>query len=126
MGLRLLREARRIRIDEGTGPELSPPLRALRTSLLATASNPLTIATWGAIFSAAAAAGLARSTATAAALVGGVGAGSTCWFAILSAGMAGLRRRVGQRGLRLADGFAGAGLLGFARVLGWQALRAAG
>jgi hypothetical protein len=36
--------------------------------------------------------------------------------------MALLRRRIGRRGLQLADGLAGAGLLGFGGVLGWQAL----
>jgi putative LysE/RhtB family amino acid efflux pump len=100
-----------------------PPFRALRTSLLATASNPLTIATWAAIF-AAAAAGVARSLPQVATLLAGVGAGSMTWFALLSGGMAVLGRRLGSRALRLADLVAGAGLVGFAVLLGLRSFQA--
>lgn len=103
--------------------DASSPLRGLRISLLATASNPLTIATWGAIFAAAAAAGVVRTASTAVALLAGVGVGSLTWFSLLSAGMAVLRRRLGLGGLRLADVVAGTGIVGFAGWLGWQALR---
>jgi hypothetical protein len=55
-------------------------------------------------------------------MLAGVGVGSMTWFTVLCAGMALLRRRIGQRGLRLADGLAGLGLAGFGGLLGWQAL----
>ena len=122
LGARTLWSAWRIRAGGELDGEVSSPLRALRTSLVATASNPLTIATWAAIFAAAAAAGVVRSAPGAAALVAGVGVGSMSWFSILSAGMWAVRRRLGPTGLGVADALAGAGLLGFGGVLGWQTL----
>ena len=122
LGARTLWSAWRIRGGGEIEGEVSSPLRALRTSLVATASNPLTIATWAAIFAAAAAAGVVRSAPSALALLGGVGVGSMSWFSLLSLGMAALRRRLGARGLGVADALAGAGLVGFGGVLGWQAL----
>jgi threonine/homoserine/homoserine lactone efflux protein len=101
------------------------PARALRTSLVATASNPLTIATWAAIFAATAAAGVARSLSGVLAFLAGVGSGSMLWFAILSTGMAVLGRHLTPSVLRAADVVAGAGLLGFALLLGWRALEGA-
>ena len=126
LGARTLWSAFRIRIGGEVEVEVASPLRALRTSLVATASNPMTIASWAAIFAAASAAGVTRSALDAAALLGGVGIGSMAWFTLLSVGMALLRRRVGQRGLRLADGLAGLGLIGFGGLLGWQALHERG
>ena len=117
LGVRTLWAARRGPAAGEEVPDL-PPLRALRTSLLATASNPLTIATWAAIFAAAAAAGVARSLSQVVTLLGGVGIGSMTWFALLSGGMAVLGRRLGAPALRLADLVAGTGLVAFALLLG--------
>jgi len=122
LGARTLWSALRVRMGGEADVEVASPLRALRTSLAATASNPMTIASWAAIFAAASAAGVARSGSAAVLMLAGVGIGSMAWFAILSVGMAVLRRRIGGRGLRLADGLAGLGLLGFGGLLGWQAL----
>ncbi|HKF77609.1 MAG TPA: LysE family transporter [Candidatus Dormibacteraeota bacterium] len=122
LGGRTLWSALRVRLGAEVVAEVASPLRALRTSLTATASNPMTIASWAAIFAAASAAGVARTGPDAVLMLAGVGAGSLAWFTVLSAGMALLRRRIGQRGLRLADGLAGLGLLGFGGLLGWQAL----
>jgi putative LysE/RhtB family amino acid efflux pump len=123
LGARTLWSAFRVRMGGEVEAEVASPLRALRTSLAATASNPMTIASWAAIFAAASAAGAARSAVDDATLVAGVGAGSMAWFTLLSLGMALLRRRVGERGLGLADGLAGLGLLGFGGLLGWEALQ---
>jgi putative LysE/RhtB family amino acid efflux pump len=124
LGFRTLWAARRgAPAGEPEAPAL-PPLRALRTSLLATASNPLTIATWAAIFAAAAAAGVARSLPQVVTLLAGVGAGSMTWFALLSGGMSVLGRRLGSRALRMADLAAGAGLVGFALLLGLRSFQA--
>jgi putative LysE/RhtB family amino acid efflux pump len=122
LGARTLWSAFRVRLGGEADVEVMSPPRALRTSLAATASNPSTIASWAAIFAAASAAGVARTPGQAVAMLAGVGLGSMAWFTILSVGMALLRRRIGRRGLQLADGLAGAGLLGFGGVLGWQAL----
>ena len=56
LGARTLRDAWRIRLGAEWEGEVVLPRRALRTGLVATASNPLTILTWGAVFSGAAAA----------------------------------------------------------------------
>jgi hypothetical protein len=69
---------------------------------------------------------VARSAVDDAVLVAGVGMGSLGWFTLLSVGLALLRRRVGEGGLRLADGLAGLGLLGFGGLLGWEALHRRG
>jgi putative LysE/RhtB family amino acid efflux pump len=122
LGARTLWSALRVRMGGEADVEVASPLRALRTSLAATASNPMTIASWAAIFAAASAAGVARTAPEALLLLAGVGAGSMAWFTLLSVGMALLRRRIGGRGLRLADGLAGLGLLGFGGLLGWQTL----
>jgi hypothetical protein len=45
------------------------------------------------------------------------------WFAILSFGMGLLGRRVPERGLRVADGAAGVGLMGFGVALGFGAVQ---
>jgi threonine/homoserine/homoserine lactone efflux protein len=125
LGARTLWSAFRVRAGGETQAELASPLGALRVSLAATASNPLTIASWAAVFAAASAASVATSPATTAAMLAGIGVGSFAWFSILSLGMATLRRRLGQQGLRAADTLAGLGLLGFGGLLGWRTLRTA-
>jgi threonine/homoserine/homoserine lactone efflux protein len=122
LGARTLWAAWRVRLGGEVETEVASPGAALRTSLMATASNPMTIASWAAIFAAASAAGLARSPATASALLAGIGAGSMAWFTILSLGMAVLRRRLGSGALTAADALAGLGLTGFGGLLGWQAI----
>ena len=124
LGARTLWSAWRPRPAEGLDSRAISPLAALRVSLIATASNPLTIATWAAIFAATAAAGVARSVLGIAAFLGGVAAGSMSWFAILSVGMTILGRRLGAPALRVADLVAGGGLVGFALLLGWRSLQA--
>ena len=122
LGARTVWSAWRVRASGEEAPVL-PPLRALRTSLLATASNPLTIATWAAIFAAAAAAGVVRSLPQVAALLAGVGTGSMTWFAILSAAMTVFGRRLGPGAVRVVDLVVAGGLLAFALLLAWQSLK---
>ena len=76
IGVRTLRDAFRVRLGVETDDEVASPRRAFATSVGATASNPLTIASWAAIF--AAASGVADSPSL---LVIGVGVGSLCWVA---------------------------------------------
>jgi putative LysE/RhtB family amino acid efflux pump len=122
LGLRTLWSALRIRSGFESDTEVATPLSAFRTSLAATASNPMTIGSWAAIFAAASAASLAATAPAAALLVAGVGIGSMAWFTILSFGMGLLGRRVPPRALRVADGAAGVGLVGFGAALGYGAL----
>ena len=119
IGLKTLRSAFRVRLGGEADDEVASPRRAFRTSLGATASNPLTIASWAAAFSAASTAAPAGSAPTAV-LVAGVGAGTLTWFTILSGGFALARRRAGERLLVWSDAVSGAAILGFACLLGWR------
>ena len=92
--------------------------RAFATSLAGTASNPLTIASWAAVFAAAGAAGAADVPL----LVTGVGLGSLAWVSLLATGTAAAGRAVGPRVIRAADLLAGAGMLAFAAVLAVHAV----
>jgi putative LysE/RhtB family amino acid efflux pump len=123
LGARTLRTALRVRLGAELPEETLSPRAALRTGLVATASNPLTIASWAAVFGAASAGGASRTTAAAVVLVAGVGAGSLAWHALLVAGLRLLRRRVGDRTLRAVDGVAGGALLLGGVGLGVRAFR---
>ena len=123
LGFRTLLSAWRIRAGaEATADLVSAPA-ALRTGLVATASNPLTIASWAAVFTAASTAAVATSLPTTVALLAGIGTGSLAWFVALAAVMRLLGRRLADRGLRLADALAGLGLLGYGGLLGVRTLR---
>jgi threonine/homoserine/homoserine lactone efflux protein len=124
IGARTLWSAFRVRLGGETGEEVATPRRAFATALAATASNPLTIATWAAIFGAASAAAVgdaANSASGAAMMLGGVALGTLVAFSGLSLLVALVRGRFGPRLLATVDGVAGAGLLGFAGLLGWRA-----
>lgn len=112
LGARTLVAAWQVRL----GLEDGSPYPAFRTSLAATASNPLTVVSWAAVFSAA------SSSTAAVPLVAGVGVGSLTWVSLLALGTAVVRRSVGARATRIADGVAGAGLVGFGGLLGWRTL----
>lgn len=123
IGAHTLWAAFRVRLGGELPAEVATPRRAFATSVAATASNPLTIATWGAIFAAASTASLgdiAGSPAGAALLLGGVALGTLTAFAALSGLVSLVRHRFGPRLMALVDGVAGAGLLGFAGLLGWR------
>jgi putative LysE/RhtB family amino acid efflux pump len=120
VGLRTLHGSLRVRVGaEGRG-ELAAPKDAFRASVAGTASNPATIASWAAIFAAASTAGAAAGTAAAALLVLGVAAGSLAWVSALASGVALVRRRLGERALRIADCIAGVGMLGYGGALAYS------
>ena len=123
LGVRTLYGALRVRLGGEADEEVATPRRAFVTALAATASNPLTIASWAALFAAASVAGAADTAPSAVALLAGVGLGSLTWMTALAVGVTFSRRWVGPRLLRAVDGSAGVGLLGFAGVLGYRALR---
>lgn len=122
LGARTLWSAFRVRMGGESREELATPRAAFLTALVATASNPLTIASWAAVFAAASTAG-AAAAGGAALLLAGVGLGSLTWMTILAGGVALARRRVGPRLLRAVDGVAGAGVLGFGGLLAFRTLR---
>ncbi len=120
LGARTLWSAFRIRLGEGAEPV--SPRRGFLTALSATASNPLTIASWAAIFSAASAAGAAGSIPSAVLLIAGVGLGSLTWDVTLASGTALAGRAAGERLLRVVDLVAGIGLICFGAVLAYSVL----
>jgi putative LysE/RhtB family amino acid efflux pump len=123
LGMRTLYGALRVRLGGEADEEVATPRRAFVTALVATASNPLTIASWAALFAAASVAGAADTTPSAVALLAGVGLGSLTSVTALAVGVALSRRWVGPRLLRAVDTAAAAGLLGFAGVLGFRTIR---
>jgi threonine/homoserine/homoserine lactone efflux protein len=125
IGARTLWAAFRVRLGGELDEEVASPRRAFATAVAATASNPLTIATWAAIFTAASAAAVgdaATSASGAALMLGGVALGTLTAFTLLSLLVAAVRDRFGPRLLATVDAVAGAGLLGFAGLLGWRAV----
>jgi putative LysE/RhtB family amino acid efflux pump len=123
LGARTLYGALRVRLGGEADEEVATPRNAFLTSLAATASNPLTIASWAALFAAASVAGAADTAPSAVALLAGVGLGSLTSVTALAVGVSLSRRWVGPRLLRAVDTCAGAGLLGFAGLLGWRTIR---
>ena len=98
---RTLRDAFRVRLGAETDDEVASPRRAFATSAAATASNPLTIASWAAVFAAAQrrrarpARRCCSSPASASA--------ASCWVTLLATGTAAARRALGVRAMRIAD-----------------------
>jgi threonine/homoserine/homoserine lactone efflux protein len=118
LGLRTLRDAMRVRLGAEDDSEVVQPRDALRTGVVATASNPLTILTWGAVFSGAAVADVAAGPQTAAAFVVGIGLGSLAFHLALSGLAAAVGGRLGETALRWTDIISGAGLMGFGVLVG--------
>jgi putative LysE/RhtB family amino acid efflux pump len=125
LGGRTLWHAARVRLGGEGEAEVLRPRAAFRTSLAATASNPMTIASWAAIFSAASVGHVADTWTTATAMLLGVAVGSFAWFAALSTAAGLFGRRMSDRHLRVVDGLSGAGIAGFGGVLAWKAARGA-
>ena len=123
LGLRTLWSAFRIRGGLESDEEVASPKRAFLTALGATASNPLTIASWAAVFAAASTASVAGSDGDAVLLVAGVGIGSLSWCSALACGVAATRRWVGPRLLKVVDAIAGLAIAGFGGLLAVRTLR---
>lgn len=115
LGVRSLRASRHPAV-EGDGRAAASAWPAFRTSVAATAANPLTVLSWAAVFSA-----VPRDSAPVL-LVLGVLLGSLTWVVSLALGVTAVRRAVSARGVQLADAVAGLGLLGFAAALAWNAV----
>jgi putative LysE/RhtB family amino acid efflux pump len=89
---------------------------------VATVSNPLTIASWAAVFAAASVAGAATDAFGTVALLLGVGLGSGAWYAVLAGALILVRRRIGRRALLAVDVASGVGLVGLGGALAWRAV----
>ena len=95
---------RSVRLGGELESEVATPRHAFLTALAGTASNPLTIISWAAIFAAASTAGAARTTPEAVLLVAGVALGSLTWGTVLTTSAQRRRasgRRAGTAGRRL-------------------------
>ncbi len=119
LGYRSLMAAVRVRAGYEVAADIATPRRAFLTSLGATASNPATIVSWAAIFTAAS----TTTDTSAVPLVMGVGVGSLTWMSLLATIVAVVRKAAGPRTIRAVDGFAGVGLMGFGGALGYRTLR---
>jgi putative LysE/RhtB family amino acid efflux pump len=122
LGARTLWSAFRVRQGGESREEIATPRAAFMTSLAATASNPLTIASWAAVFTAASTAGAAAAGSGTVLLLAGVGLGSLACMSLLAGGVSVARRWVGPRMLRAVDGIAGAGILAFGGLLAFRTL----
>jgi putative LysE/RhtB family amino acid efflux pump len=122
LGARTLWSAFRIRLGAEDESEVAGPRRAFVTALGATASNPLTIASWAAIFSAASAAGQAESATSALLLLTGVGLGSAAWDTGLASATALVGRAADRRFRAAVDAVAGAGMLVFGGALAYRSI----
>jgi len=115
----------------GVGNQAEPPAtitsapRAYLIALGATAANPLTIASWAAVFAAASTAHISRTTTGAVLLLAGIGLGTASWFTALSATLALARRLAGRRVHQAIDTISGLGLIAFGILLAWQTTAAA-
>jgi threonine/homoserine/homoserine lactone efflux protein len=117
MGVRTVYDAFRVRLGGETELEVVSPRAAYRTGLLATASNPLTILTWAAVFSGAAVSDVAGSPVRAAAFVVGTSLGSLLAHLALAGTMSAVGSRLGSGALRVIDVVSGVGLVVFGGVL---------
>ena len=123
LGARTIWTAFRVRLGGEIPGEVTTPRRAFATGLAATASNPLTIASWATVFAAATTAGATSTLAGTVALLIGVGLGSLAWHVVLTGIVGVARTRVTDRGLQIVDLVAGSGLIVFGGLLGLRTLQ---
>jgi threonine/homoserine/homoserine lactone efflux protein len=125
LGARALRNATRAGNQAEPSTAITSAPRAYLTALSGTAANPLTIASWAAIFAAASAAHISRTTTGAVLLLAGIGLGTASWFTALSTAMTLVRRLAGRRIHQAIDVISGLGLIGFGILLAWHTTTAA-
>lgn len=120
IGARTIHTALRLRIGAESDDEVMEPARAFRTAVVATASNPLTILTWGAVFGGAAVADVTGSPERAIAFIVGIGLGSLAFHLSLAAIMAIIGGRLTDRAAALVDAASGLGLVTFGGLLAYR------
>jgi len=87
--------------------------RAYGSTLLLTVTNPMTILSFAAAFAGLGLVDGVAGPAAGLALVAGVFLGSMLWWGLLSGAVGLVRRKIGERALRLVNWIAGAVLIGF-------------
>jgi putative LysE/RhtB family amino acid efflux pump len=125
LGALALRTATRVRDRAEPSTQISSAPRAYLMALGATAANPLTVASWAAVFAAASTARLTHATTGAVLLLAGIGLGTASWFTVLSTAMALVRRLAGRRVHQVVNAISGLGLLAFGIAAAWQSAAAA-
>jgi threonine/homoserine/homoserine lactone efflux protein len=125
LGALALRNATRAGHQAEPAAAITSAPGAYLIALGGTAANPLTIASWAAVFAAASAAHISRTTTDAVLLLAGIGLGTTSWFTVLSSAMTLVRRRTGPRVHQAIDAISGLGLIIFGSLLAWQTIAAA-
>ena len=124
IGARTIHTALRLRLGAETDDEVMSPRQAFRTAVVATASNPLTILTWGAVFGGAAVTDVAGSPARSVAFVVGIGLGSLLLHLSLAAVMSVVGARLTDRGAAIVDAVSGVGLVAFGGLLAYRTVTA--
>jgi putative LysE/RhtB family amino acid efflux pump len=125
LGALALRTATRVRDRAEPSTQISSAPRAYLMALGATAANPLTVASWAAVFAAASTARLTHATTGAVLLLAGIGLGTASWFTVLSTAMALVRRLAGRRVHQAVNAISGLGLLAFGIAAARQTAAAA-
>ena len=125
LGALALRNATRVGNQAEPSTTITSAPRAYLMALGATAANPLTIASWAAVFAAASAAHISHSATGAVLLLAGIGLGTASWFTALSSAMTLVRRLAGRRVHQAIDVISGLGLIAFGILLAWQTAAAA-
>ncbi len=117
-GIRTLTSALRLRNGLELDREVFTPIHAFRTGLIATASNPITIVTWGAVFSSMATSAVIPNPMSAVLFVAGIGLGSL----VVHIGIAAVAARAGRvatpRALMIVDVVAGSLVILLGLLLG--------
>jgi threonine/homoserine/homoserine lactone efflux protein len=125
LGTLALRNAARAEHQAEPATAITSARRAYLIALGGTAANPLTIASWAAVFAATTAAHISRTTTGAVSLLAGIGLGTASWFTVLSIAMTLVRRRTGRRVHQGINVISGLGLITFGILLAWQTTTAA-
>lgn len=121
LGVRTIHSAWRIRQGMELVSEVVTPGTAFRTGLIATASNPVTVLTWGAIFTSVSLTDISSRPTTSMAFVLGIGVGSALVHLLLAAIMARVGRSLNRRILTLMDMCVGLVLIILGTMLGIRA-----
>jgi len=120
LGALALRNATRVGNQAEPSTKITSAPRAYLMALSATAANPLTIASWAAVFAAASTAHISRTATGAALLLVGIGLGTASWFTALSSAITLVRQLAGRRVHQVIDVISGLGLIAFGILLAWQ------
>lgn len=121
LGVRTVHSAWRIRQGMELVSEVVTPGAAFRTGLIATASNPVTVLTWGAVFTSVSLTDISSRSMSSIAFVLGIGVGSALVHVVLAVIMARVGRLLSRRVITLMDLGVGLVLIILGTMLGIRA-----